>query len=381
MIKFKQIVVPSILLNMLLVTGCSSFIAQAGPDAADIVSRVADTDQAKLVEVDEQLLSQLAGEASKTTFLTSHWIVPKPALTLQEGDSVQISIWEAPPAVLFGAGGGAGGADMSLGTNASVLNLPEQMIAEKGTLVVPFAGEIPASGRTLSQIEGAIRAKLSKIANQPQVIARLTQNATNVATVVVDGLTRKLLLTAKGERLLDTLPLVADIKKVKGALIAVERGGVSHKVSVDRLTKNPKENFYILPSDVITVLNDPYSATVLGASNTNASLNFGEDGLSVAEAIGRVSGLNGYRADPKGVFVFRPVKLASIPVVGQPSPQATDTLPTVYRLDMSSAKGVFLAQGFKLQNKDTVYISDSQSVGLQKVLSIFGSIVSAGRLQ
>jgi polysaccharide export outer membrane protein len=270
---------------------------------------------------------------------------------------------------------------MSLGTNASVLNLPEQMIAEKGTLVVPFAGEIPASGRTLSQIEGAIRAKLSKIANQPQVIARLTQNATNVATVVVDGLTKKLLLTAKGERLLDTLPLVADIKKVKGALIAVERGGVSHKVSVDRLTKNPKENFYILPSDVITVLNDPYSATVLGASNTNASLNFGEDGMSVAEAIGRVAGLNGYRADPKGVFVFRPVKLASIPVVGQPSPQAADTLPTVFRLDMSSAKGVFLAQGFKLQNKDTVYISDSQSVGLQKVLGIIGSVVSAGRLQ
>lgn len=381
MINTKQIIVAATLLNALFISGCNSFIAQAGPDAADIVSRVADTDKAKLVEVDELLIGQLASEANQTTLLTAHWIVPKPALTLQEGDSVQISIWEAPPAVLFGSGGGAGAADMSLGSNASVLNLPEQMIAEKGTLVVPFAGEVPAAGRTLSQIESAIRTKLAKIANQPQVIARLTQNATNVATVVVDGLTRKLLLTAKGERLLDTLPLVADIKKVKGALIAVERGGVSHKVSVDRLTKNPKENFYILPSDVITVLNDPYSATVLGASNTNASLNFGEDGMSVAEAIGRVSGLNGYRADPKGVFVFRPVKLASLPVAGQPSQQAVDTLPTVYRLDMSSAKGVFLAQGFKLQNKDTVYISDSQSVGLQKVLGIIGSVVSAGRLQ
>ncbi len=268
---------------------------------------------------------------------------------------------------------------MSLGSGASSLNLPEQMIAEKGTLVVPFAGELQASGRTLSQIEADIRFKLSKIANKPQVIARLIQNSTNVATVVVDGLTKKLLLTSKGERLMDVLPLVADIKKVKGALLTVERRGVTRMVSVDKLTKNPVENFYMLPGDVVVVLSEPYSATVLGASNVNGALRFGDDGLSVAEAIGKVSGINSNRANTKGVFVFRPVKAAPKSSDTEKfNPDPVDSLPIVYQLDMSTAKGVFLAQGFNLIDKDTIYIAESASVGLKRVLSIFGSVVSAG---
>lgn len=361
-------------------TGCtSSFISQSGPAAEDVVSRVSETNKAKLVEVNEQVLQQLSNElGSSQVPLTKHWIVSKPALTLGEGDIIQISIWEAPPAVLFGAAGTVAG-DMSLGSGASSLNLPEQMIAEKGTLVVPFAGELQASGRTLSQIEADIRFKLSKIANKPQVIARLIQNSTNVATVVVDGLTKKLLLTSKGERLIDVLPLVADIKKVKGALLIVERRGVTHTVSVDKLTKNPVENFYMMPGDVIVVLSEPYSATVLGASNVNGALKFGDDGLSVAEAIGKVSGINSNRANTKGVFVFRPVKPASKSTdSGKLNIEATDTLPIVYQLDMSTAKGVFLAQGFNLIDKDTIYIAESASVGLKKVLSIVGSVLSVG---
>jgi polysaccharide biosynthesis/export protein len=378
--KINKHSIATVVIVAFALAGCaSSFISQSGPAAEDVVSRVSETNKAKLVEVDEQVLQQLSNELEGGQVpLTKHWVVSKPALTLGEGDIIQISIWEAPPAVLFGGAGTLAG-DMSLGSGASSLNLPEQMIAEKGTLVVPFAGELQASGRTLSQIEADIRFKLGKIANKPQVIARLIQNSTNVATVVVDGLTKKLLLTSKGERLIDVLPLVADIKKVKGALLTVERRGVTHTVSVDKLTKNPVENFYMMPGDVVMVLSEPYSATVLGASNVNGALKFGDDGLSVAEAIGKVSGINSNRANTKGVFVFRPVKATSKSIeTGKFNLEGADTLPIVYQLDMSTAKGVFLAQGFNLIDKDTIYIAESASVGLKKVLSIVASVLSVG---
>jgi polysaccharide biosynthesis/export protein len=135
----------------------------------------------------------------------------------------------------------------------------------------------------------------------------------------------------------------------------------------------------MLPGDVIVVVSEPYSATVLGASNINGALKFGDDGLSVAEAIGKVSGINSNRANTQGVFVFRPIKVAPKSAdAGKFNSEPADTLPIVYQLDMSTAKGVFLAQGFNLIDKDTIYIAESASVGLKKVLSIFGSVLSVG---
>ena len=138
------------------------------------------------------------------------------------------------------------------------------------------------------------------------------------------------------------------------------------------MSRDLGENIYLQTGDVIAVLQDPYRITVLGATNANAAVDFGDDGLTVAEAIGRVSGLNDYRADPRGVFVFRRAERTRADLN-----DSERTLPTIYRIDVRDAQGMMLAQNFRLRDKDMLYVSNAPSVQLQKVLNMFSSTVNS----
>ena len=365
-------------LSATLLGGCAGWLPATGPSYSNIgSSNGADTSlnkQVNIIDVSDSVISQLSNIATDALSegVPQSWRMGKPALLLGAGDGVQVSIFEAPPAVLLSAAASMNSADLSIGSGSGVMNLPEQMVSQSGTIVVPFAGEVPVAGKTLSQVEQMIRARLSKIANQPQVVARLSQNASNSVVVLSDGRSLRMSLTAKGERLLDVLPLAGDAKKIKSTSIRLTRHGETRFISANDLSRDAGANIYLQTGDVIAVLQDPYRITVLGATNANAAVDFGDDGLTVAEAIGRVSGLNDYRADPRGVFVFRRAERATADVN---DPERT--LPTVYRIDVRDTQGMMLAQNFHLRDKDMLYVSNAPSVQLQKVLNMFNSTINS----
>ena len=73
------------------------------------------------------------------------------------GDMLDITIWEAPPAVLFG------GALSSTGSgNAQQTKLPEQMVSASGTISVPFIGDVSVLGKTPVQVQNIIKGRLKK---------------------------------------------------------------------------------------------------------------------------------------------------------------------------------------------------------------------------
>lgn len=364
-------------LSATLLGGCAGWLPATGPSYSNIgSSNGADTSlnkQVNIIDVSDSVISQLSNIATDALSedVPQSWRMGKPALLLGAGDGVQVSIFEAPPAVLLSTVS-MNSADLSIGSGSGVMNLPEQVVSQSGTIVVPFAGEVPVAGKTLSQVEQMIRARLSKIANQPQVVARLSQNASNSVVVLSDGRSLRMSLTAKGERLLDVLPLAGDAKKIKSTSIRLTRRGETRFISANDLSRDAGANIYLQTGDVIAVLQDPYRITVLGATNANAAVDFGDDGLTVAEAIGRVSGLNDYRADPRGVFVFRRAERATADVN---DPERT--LPTVYRIDVRDTQGMMLAQNFHLRDKDMLYVSNAPSVQLQKVLNMFNSTINS----
>ena len=49
---------------------------------------------------------------------------------------------------------------------------------------MPFAGRIPAAGKTLPDIAAEIKQRLSRKANQPEVLVLLTRNVSWTVTVV-----------------------------------------------------------------------------------------------------------------------------------------------------------------------------------------------------
>ena len=70
---------------------------------------------------------------------------------------LDITIWEAPPAVLFG------GALSSTGSgNAQQTKLPEQMVSSSGTISVPFIGDVSVLGKTPVQVQNIIKGRLKK---------------------------------------------------------------------------------------------------------------------------------------------------------------------------------------------------------------------------
>lgn len=92
----------------------------------------------------------------------------------------------------------------------------------------------------------------------------------------------RLPLTAKGERLLDVLPLAGDGKRVKETSVRLTRNGVTRTLALNTLSQYPQNNVYLQNGDVVTIAQNPYRITVLGAANANAAVDFGDEGLNVA---------------------------------------------------------------------------------------------------
>lgn len=378
-------ILPKLCLSFsLLLSACTGFLPTTGPSYNQIDSTARANNngvsqEVRVVDVDAGIVrdTSLMSAGSFAVGFPESWRSASPNLLLGKGDGIQISIFEAPPSVLLSTASAAlNASDLAIGSGSGVLNLPDQIVSQNGTIVVPFAGQIPVAGKTLLQVEQIIRGRLSKLANQPQVVARLSQNASNSVVVLADGRSLRMPLTAKGERLLDALPLAGDAKKVKNTSIRLTRRGMTHTVSAISLSQNPTNNIYLQPGDVVSVLQDPYRITVLGATNANAVIDFGDDGLSVAEALGRVAGLNDFRADPRGVFVFRRSSAVVSPEMEDGQVDVQHRLPTVFRLNVRDTQGMVLAQNFKLQDKDMLYVSNASSVQLQKVLNLFNSTLT-----
>src|SRR5207237_10931763 len=107
------------------------------------------------------------------------------------GDVLEISVWEAPPTVLFSSGiplatanqSGSSSGSPGSGTSSNVTNLPPQMVDVAGTVYVPFAGTLEVTGEGLPEVEADIDRHLKAKANKHQVrVQRKGNNTTEITT-------------------------------------------------------------------------------------------------------------------------------------------------------------------------------------------------------
>lgn len=301
-------------------------------------------------------------------------------LVLGPGDVVAISIWEAAPAVLFGTGSSSGSASNALGPETATrsTNLPEQMIAADGTIRIPFAGLIQAGGKSPREIEADIASRLHGKANQPQVLVSVSHNVTSNVTVVGEvNQSQRVALTAKGERVLDALAAAGGVRQPLGKItIQLSRGDRVVSMPMDAIVQDPKQNIVLQRGDVLAALYQPLSFTALGATGKNDEINFETQGITLAQALGRVNGLQDLRSDARGIFIFRFEQRALVAAGSQPLPTTPDgTVPVVYRLDLKDPRSFLIAQDFPMHDKDVMYVSNASSAELQKFLTILSTAV------
>ncbi|GAO54879.1 polysaccharide biosynthesis/export family protein [Novosphingobium sp. MD-1] len=294
------------------------------------------------------------------------------------GDVVDIGIWEAPPAVLFGSAGGDARLSSSNST-ARGTTLPEQMVGRDGMLNVPFVGQVRAAGRTTQEIAREIDRRLVGKAHQPQTIVRIIRNANNNVTVVGDvSSSGRVQLTAKGERLLDVLAAVGGVKQPVGKMtIQITRGDRLASMALETVIREPRQNIRLQPDDVVTALFQPFSFTALGATTRNEEVPFEGTGINLVQALGRVAGLQDSRADVKGVFIFRFEDPAAIdPVLAAGARSTPDgKIPVIYRVNLKDPATFFVAQSFPIRNHDVLYVSNAPLADIQKFVNVISSTI------
>lgn len=358
---------------------CSS-LGASGPSTSSVRKIEAtqyDGSDVKIIDLDNQVVRRVAAVRNSRNFSEIFGEAAVVDTVIGYGDALDISMWEAPPAVLFGAMG----ADVRPPAGISIAQsaaLPGQVVGNDGLVSVPFVGRVQAAGRTPAEVQHEISARLRGKANDPQVVVRLVQNETRNVTIIGEvAASRRVPLSARGERLLDAIAAAGGSRQPVGkTTIQLSRGATVAAMALDDIIRNPAQNVRLLPDDVVTVLFQPYSFIALGAVNQNAEVPFEGGGLTLAQALGRTGGLRDERADIRGVFVFRMEDPAAL----DPSVTATarttldGRVPVVYRLNLSDASSLFAAQDFAIRDRDILYISNAPGTDLQKFLNSLSTV-------
>lgn len=364
--------------------GCAS-AGSSGPSAGR-VSKI--TDQAiagsgiKVVDVTDAVAHQILNQSRQPLFSEQLGEGTARSSEIGPGDIIDISIIEAPPAVLFTrAIGGtidAAGSTVRPTTVSSGLELPQQQIDLSGRITVPFAGSIQAAGRTPQEIEREIVRRLRGKAHDPQVVVRRVGNAT--ATVAVIGEVKqsgRVSLTGKGERLLEVLASSGGTTQpVAKSVVQVTRGDRTISLPLSTVVNDARQNIILQPNDIVTVSFQPYTFTALGAIGTNAEVPLEATAVSLSQALGRVGGLADNRAHIRGVFVFRfedPAALdPQLLVNARTTPDGK--IPVIYRVDMSNPATLLVAQRFPIKDKDVLYVANAPLTDFAKFVNIVASL-------
>jgi len=289
-----------------LVSACSNWLPTSGPSTRVLEEATAQTSSMiQLVEINGAVNSRNVTREQRQLFSESFGANIIPTYAINPGDVLAVSIWEANPALLFGASPAMSAFSGSSSSKNS--SLPDQMVGADGHITVPFAGRLRVAGKTIAVIEAEIVSSLQGKANSPQVIVQMTKGNTSNVTVVGEvGKSDLVPLTPKGERLLDAIALAGGVKQaVNKITLQISRQGQVRTMALDRVIQDPAQNIRLNPGDVITAFFQPFSFTALGATGKNDEINFEASGISLAQALGRIGGVQDSRADVKGVFVFR----------------------------------------------------------------------------
>ena len=363
------------LLAMLCVGGCSSYLPSIGPSAVDIQETAAQpgTAAVQIVDVDDRVARRLLSQRGFKLFSDSLGSQRGPVSAIGAGDTLEVNIWESPPATLFGGGA----ADPRMPSSARSTIFPEQTVDADGYISVPFAGRIRAGGLSPQAVEAEVVKRLLGKANQPEVLVRITRNASSTVTVVGEFASSvRMPLTASGERLLDAVAAAGGVRQsVSKMTLQVTRGAGFHVMPLDAVIRDPRQNVPLMAGDVITALFQPLSFTALGATGKNEEINFEAQGITLAQALARAGGLIDSRSSPQGVFIFRLEPQAALDWPRTPVATTPDGLvPVVYRIDLRNPNSFFVMQSFPISNKDVLYVSNAPAAELQKFLNLVFSV-------
>lgn len=373
----RQLSVSLVAMSCALTLAACSSLGGSGPSSARINSLAKETNVGNgitIVDLNKSALSRINSVQQSKSFAAVLEETAALDPVIGAGDVLDVSVWEAPPSILFGSI--EGGTSQSLGAqNRTVL---QQVVSTDGTMAIPFVGRVSVDGMAPAELEREIVRRLAKRANDPQVVVKIVQNETRNVTILGEVATsRRVPIGARGDRVLDILATAGGPRQPVGqTTVQITRGETIAVMPLEKIIEDPRQNVRMVANDVVTVLHQPYSFIALGAVARNAEIPFEGKGISLAQALARTGGLRDDRANIRGIFVFRLEAPEALDASRLTDARRTEKglVPVVYRLDLSDATGFFVTQDFLIHDKDVIYISTAPGADLMRFVSTVSSL-------
>src|SRR5690606_3123197 len=153
------------------------------------------------------------------------------------------------------------------------------------------------------------------------------------------------------------------------------------------LVNKPRENIFVEPGDTLYVYREQQKFVALGALGTvgqtsglTGQFAFGQERLSLNEAVAKAGGLLDFRANPAQVFLYRVEQrsmLERMHVDLQAFLPEQTMIPVIYRANFRDPSSFFVAQSFPMRHKDVIYVSNAESVEVSKFLDYLLLITAA----
>jgi polysaccharide export outer membrane protein len=340
-------------LSLVIFSGCSmipgSHMAGVDLEASTLQQ---DLSNVNIAVIDSALIAQLKeSEQTKTqTQKNTPVITEGYDYVLGIGDVLSIGVWDHPELTIPAA----------VQRTAAFDGF---RIQADGTLTFAYAANIPAAGKTIKQLHALLVEKLNKVIEKPQLDLKVV--GFNSQRVYVTGEVNKpgaLPVTEIPLTLIDALNQAGGLSaRADWRTVNFTRNNQVQSIKLDDFYTQGdiSQNRLLQHGDIIHVnRTDNQKVFVLGDVTNAGSIEINRYGLSLAEALSDVGGLNEKTANANGVFVLR-----------KRPDNKNGVIADVYQLYAQNVVALVLADQFKLQARDIVYVTTAPIARWNRLIS------------
>lgn len=247
-----------------------------------------------------------------------------------------------------------------------------RLVDEDGEIFVPFIGELHVAGHTLDEIRKMITEGLSRVIRKPQVDVTVLRYRSKKVYVTGD-ISQPCSVPIRAVPLTVVAALEACLSRSTGGgsetsinAVKLVRNGEVYSLSLSRLYRHGNEPIILQAGDRLVVDDSMKRVFMIGQFSDQGAIPYSAGGMTLADAMMSVGGLNLSTADSSEIYVIRGVVEKH---AGNQSSLAFNVQPHVYHLDASSVGALILANQFKLQPRDIVYAAPAPLVNFNRALS------------
>ena len=321
-------------------TSDASFYKNNDIDLIPITQDLINKMQSEEVKIESAINRSLQDEMNNYTYLVG------------VGDVLNIIVWDHPELTIPQAGQRSA---------AEAGNF----VHKDGTIFYPYVGKVSVIGREVTEIREDIAKGLSSYINNPQVDVNVA--AFRSQHFFVSGAVKNPQMIPVRNvpiTILDALSIsggmAPDADWSSATLTSISKGAlVTETIDLSILLEQGvlKQNRLLKSNDVLHIpRNDALKVFVMGDVVNASTQQIGRRGMTLAEALNNVGGINEASANASGIFVLR-------------SNDSALKLVDIYQLDVSMGPRLILSTQFKLQPKDIVYVTSAPVARWNKLLA------------